>query len=793
MVVDITLTGGIRLDTDGGTKVGFKYEGGVMGLPKGGASRSYDLSVPATDNNCAAFNISQSAETEGVRNSTPARLACGGAVMDGRIYLKRWAGRRFELLFVYNVADTLNSRIDEPIWQLIRTQDDIVITIHKGDELDTGVIKPFGFYHYVNNLTTSGNPTIGDNLTSMPSTNLRWLVEHAAATLNLGVTWNNSGSDYEQPENFGILLPTANVHNWNSYSVTGNAVNGFSPAVPPWLHFATRRVKRGIGGANKTAYVYEAVQPCSVRIDNIGNNYVVDGDTNYGRYILANPGEAFLRNLQTGESFIIVNKDDRKFMGAAWWWASNAFEANIDPVTMLVGAIGTTAAVGGTLHLRDNLPDLTLRQLLDTYCLLTCSTWYPNAANTGIEVTTYAYRIADQSLYAELDGMKVTEVESVQRYIDGYANHNILTCQGIGEEDIAPDRHFRRDYFLDNDYLENEAQYGEIPLWDGYALDSCNPGMYSAYFDDAATDADNGVVLTPRLGIFFANLYYICDGEALHISTIDAYGEVGKEFKELLSQSLTVRVKIAASLLWFAGLKPVSVVRWRGRDYIVKEGSWGDGIAQLSLVRLPIQAAAVIPPPQPEYTDLEYIESTGTQYIDTGYKPSKLTDIEADFLFTQELQGQAIFFVRWSLAPTYGTVGFIDVALGDSDVYCYFGNYNLGAYYQLLGSRPTYLTRNTLSIVNGLMTYGGYSHQFGSGGFPTPSAYTLALFGTNIIGTFSSTNTKARLWGFKIWDNGTLVRNYVPKLRTADSKPGLLDTVNNVFYTNDGTGEFLYA
>lgn len=586
MVVDITLTGGVRLDTDGGTKVGLKYEGGVMGMPNGGAARSYDLSVPATDNNCAAFSISQSAETEGVRNSTPARLACGGAVMDGRLYLKRWAGRRFELLFVYNVADTLTDRIDDPVDRLIT--DDVVISVSKGDELDTGVIKPFGFYHYTNNLTSHAHPTIGDTITSMPSTNLRWLIEHAAATLNLGVTWNNNGSEWEQPENFGILLPTANTRTWNSYSVTGSAVNGFAPSVPPWLHFATRRVKRGIAGANKTAYAYEAVQPCSVRIDNVGDNYVVDGDTNNGRHILANPGEAFLRNLQTGESFIIVNKDERKYMGAAWWWASNAFEANIDQVTMLVGDIGTTAAVGGTLHLRDNLPDLTLRQLLDTYCLLTCSTWYPNAANTGIEVTTYAYRIAAQALYADLDGMRVTEVDSVQRYIDGYANHNILTCKGIGEEDMSPDRHFRRDYYINNDYLENEAQYGEIPLWDGYALDSCNPGIYTAYFDDAATDADNGVVLTPRLGIFYANLHHTCDGEALHVSTIDAYGDVGKEFGSLLAQSVTVRVKIAASMLWFVGLKPVSVVRWRGRDYIVKQGSWGDGIAQLSLVRLPV-------------------------------------------------------------------------------------------------------------------------------------------------------------------------------------------------------------
>lgn len=787
MVVEITLTGGVRLDTDGGTKVGFKYEGGVMGLPKGGASRSYDLSVPATDNNCAAFNISQSAETEGVRNSTPARLACGGAVMDGRIYLKRWAGRRFELLFVYNVVDTLSDRLDEPINRLI--QDDVVITVSKGDELDTGVIKPFGFYHYVNNLTTHGSPTIGDELTSMPSTNLRWLVEHAAATLGLGVTWNNNGSDYEQPENFGILLPTANTTSWNSYSITGSAVNGFSPAVPPWLHFATRRVKRGPLGANKTAYVYEAVQPCSVRIDNVGDNYVVDGDTNYGRYILANPGEAFLRNLQTGESFIIVNKDERKFMGAAWWWASNGFEANIDPVTMMVGDIGTTAAVGGTLNLRDNLPDLTLRQLLDTYCLLTCSTWYPNAANTGIEVTTYAYRIADQSLYAELDGMKVTEVESVQRYIDGYANHNILTCKSLGEEDMAPDRHFRRDYFMDNDYLENEAQYGEIPLWDGYALDSCNPGMYSAYFDDAATDADNGVVLTPRLGIFFANLYNDCDGEALHVSTIDAYGEVGKEFKELLSQSLTVRVRIAASLLWFAGLKPVSVVRWRGRDYIVKDGSWGDGIAQLSLVRLPVTQAAIVPPPPPEYTDLEYIESTGTQYIDTGIGVAKNIETFATINYPSLPPDTYNYGVFYNTAVDILAVNYRVRNFGNLD----FG----GTAYQTptlqLVTDVDYLIEQTTTefAITNLLTSARAAVNIPAktSGDATKHIY---IFCINYRGTVLSF-MPYKLKRFRIVIDNVTVFDGVPKLRTADSKPGLYDTVNDVFYTNAGTGEFLYA
>jgi len=37
-----------------------------------------------------------------------------------------------------------------------------------------------------------------------------------------------------------------------------------------------------------------------------------------------------------------------------------------------------------------------------------------------------------------------------------------------------------------------------------------------------------------------------------------------------------------------------------------------------------------------------------------------------------------------------------------------------------------------------------------------------------------------------------LVRDFIPVLRKSDNKPGMLDKVNNVFYTNAGTDEFTY-
>ncbi|MDD2391526.1 MAG: prepilin-type N-terminal cleavage/methylation domain-containing protein [Bacilli bacterium] len=45
-------------------------------------------------------------------------------------------------------------------------------------------------------------------------------------------------------------------------------------------------------------------------------------------------------------------------------------------------------------------------------------------------------------------------------------------------------------------------------------------------------------------------------------------------------------------------------------------------------------------------------------------------------------------------------------------------------------------------------------------------------------------------YSFKIWNNGTLLRNFIPAKRNSDNILGMYDLVNNVFYTNAGTGAF---
>jgi hypothetical protein len=47
---------------------------------------------------------------------------------------------------------------------------------------------------------------------------------------------------------------------------------------------------------------------------------------------------------------------------------------------------------------------------------------------------------------------------------------------------------------------------------------------------------------------------------------------------------------------------------------------------------------------------------------------------------------------------------------------------------------------------------------------------------------------KGKLYRCQICNNGILVRDYIPVRRKSDKKVGLYDTINNVFYINNGSG-----
>lgn len=177
-----------------------------------------------------------------------------------------------------------------------------------------------------------------------------------------------------------------------------------------------------------------------------------------------------------------------------------------------------------------------------------------------------------------------------------------------------------------------------------------------------------------------------------------------------------------------------------------------------------------------EITKLEYIQSSGTQFIDTGFKPNQDTGFEADFeVIAYDASALCVFGSRNSADVRY------ELFARNDDKYQVY--YNTSFYYQL----PTIINRHSLTMQKNVINLDGISYNASYSTFQIN--YSFGLFTINNAGTWDSRIPFMRLYSAKLYDNGTLVRNFIP-CQTTSGEIGLWDDVNSVFYGNAGTGTF---
>lgn len=188
-----------------------------------------------------------------------------------------------------------------------------------------------------------------------------------------------------------------------------------------------------------------------------------------------------------------------------------------------------------------------------------------------------------------------------------------------------------------------------------------------------------------------------------------------------------------------------------------------------------------------EYRLLEYIESTGSQYIDTGLQGNNKLGVELCYSQTvlanwnNDYHGHGVD--NWR----QGVLLRIDQKYTDQYFACYYCNSTA-----VVSSTTSILADtnfHTIYMTNGLQKFDG--SVIGNTTITKNATYTFLLFAmraNNGVGHYA----KDRIKYAKFWYDGNLERDYLPALRISDSKPGLYDLVNNQFYTKSGTGEFLY-
>lgn len=184
------------------------------------------------------------------------------------------------------------------------------------------------------------------------------------------------------------------------------------------------------------------------------------------------------------------------------------------------------------------------------------------------------------------------------------------------------------------------------------------------------------------------------------------------------------------------------------------------------------------------YTQVEHIRSTGTQYIDTGFKPTGNTKVKIKVqLPTQTNVQQGIFGVRPGDTGRFGL-------LTGARVDALRVNYNTGG--ALGGSKkaiPNFNATNVneIEVSNKLIVNDVLVNEVNKTSFQ--SSVNLYLFTNNNNGT-PQFEMQGMIWYCKIWDNDVLVRNFIP-CKNSSNVVGMYDTVNGVFYTNAGSGSFI--
>ena len=176
------------------------------------------------------------------------------------------------------------------------------------------------------------------------------------------------------------------------------------------------------------------------------------------------------------------------------------------------------------------------------------------------------------------------------------------------------------------------------------------------------------------------------------------------------------------------------------------------------------------------YTQLEYIQSSGTQYINTGFNPKSTSRVVMEFEFLKNATASP-FMSRDSSNAT--------------DM---FGVFNINGRLRSDFNKTKVSFPAGLSPLQKLLydqnknvcTIGSETITNANGTFSAPRP--LFLFASNDSGT-ARFFTTGKFYSCRIFDNESLIRDFAP-CKNASGVIGLYDTVGRQFYANAGTGTF---
>ena len=210
---------------------------------------------------------------------------------------------------------------------------------------------------------------------------------------------------------------------------------------------------------------------------------------------------------------------------------------------------------------------------------------------------------------------------------------------------------------------------------------------------------------------------------------------------------------------------------WYYKGYVISE----NGSVNQHSQRLPI-----------EYQEVEYIETDGNCYIDTNVTCNNNSKIKAGFRTAATLptdKSTCVFFA----GSSSNSMGFAITSSMINGKYRVIrqGTYDSSGKLSTQTNYVVYFDKEKIYLDNNLI----YTSTNTSFTLPYTMPLLAQYYGNNTTAVSYASNG-TRLYFAQIWNNDTLIRDFIPCYRKSDEVIGLYDLIGNTFYTNSGSGTF---
>ena len=221
-----------------------------------------------------------------------------------------------------------------------------------------------------------------------------------------------------------------------------------------------------------------------------------------------------------------------------------------------------------------------------------------------------------------------------------------------------------------------------------------------------------------------------------------------------------------------SGVPPLTLLKCKNSD-LLNYKIFGNSVSQARL-------------PQ-EYQEVEYIQTTGTQHIDSGVPLKSGLKAVIDWVYADADSGNNYTGGhigspgnRWLIGSQRNN-NYYYFAVGATNVFTEFRFGNRDIVEAYWANKASYF------MVNGVKSTTVKGENYALSEEPN---YTFYMGAVDRDGN-ATLKPKLTIYSWKFYQDDVLIRDFIPCYRKSDGEIGMYDLVTNAFYTNGGTGTFV--